>query len=287
VTDDDLSLLCVHAHPDDEAIMTGGVLLRYGDEGLRTGVVTCTGGERGEVVGPGMDPEEIRPRLGEVRLGELTRALELLGAGTPRLLGFRDSGMMGTPGNDDPQSFWCAPFDVAVGALVAEIRRFRPSVLVTYDAWGGYGHPDHIQTHRVSLVAVEASALAALYPEAGAAWQVAKVYFASIPKSAIVAFNDLLRERGLPSPFGDATTAEELPFGSPDDEITTTIDVTPWLDRKLAALRAHTSQLSEEAFFLNTPEEFRGVAFGQEWFVRHRSQVPAPPREDDLFAGLR
>lgn len=283
----ELGLMCVHAHPDDESIATGGVLLRAHDEGLRTAVVTCTGGERGEVVGPGMDPAEVFPRLGEVRRDELTRALELLGAGEPRWLGYVDSGMMGEAGNDDPASFWRAPFDEAVGRLVAQIRAFRPDVLVTYDAYGGYGHPDHIQTHRVSLVAAEAAAVPALHPDAGPAWTVPKVYTAVIPVSMMLRINASLREAGLPSPFGDADRAEDLPFGTPDEQVTTAVDVRPWLERKMTALRAHTSQLAEDSFFLNFPGDVAGEAFTVEWFVRLRSSVPAPDREDDLFAGLR
>ncbi|MGH8908283.1 MAG: N-acetyl-1-D-myo-inositol-2-amino-2-deoxy-alpha-D-glucopyranoside deacetylase [Egibacteraceae bacterium] len=281
------SLLCVHAHPDDEAISTGGILARYADEGIGVAVVTCTGGERGEIVGAGMDADEIRPRLGAVRHDELSRALEILGAGPPRLLGYIDSGMMGTDGNDDPESFWRAPFDQAVGRLVAHIRQLRPDVLVTYDAFGAYGHPDHIQAHRVAIAAVEAADVAALYPDAGPAWRVRKVYYATIPSSAILRVNGWLAERGLPSPFGDIEHPDELPFGTPDELVTTAVDVRPWLERKRRALYAHTSQIGPDSFFLNIPDDIAPAAFGQEWFIRQRSDVPAPRREDDLFAGLR
>jgi N-acetyl-1-D-myo-inositol-2-amino-2-deoxy-alpha-D-glucopyranoside deacetylase len=283
----DLGLVCVHAHPDDESIATGGVLARYSNEGIRTAVVTCTGGERGEIVGPGMDPDAIRPGLGQVRKAELSRALGILAAGPPRFLGYADSGMMGTDGNDDQASFWRAPFDEAVGRMVAQIRALQPDVVVTYDAFGGYGHPDHIQSHRVACVAVEAAAVAALYPEAGPAWRVRKLYFTVIPKSAIVRFNAELTRRGLPSPFGAIDRVEDLPFGTPDERVTTVVDVRAWQERKIAAIRAHVSQLGPDSFFLNFPDELLGEAFGQEWFVRYRSDVDAPPREDDLFAGLR
>lgn len=283
----DLGLLCVHAHPDDESISTGGVLARYADQGIRTAVVTCTLGERGEVVGPGMDPDEIRPRLSQVREAELTHALEILAAGSPRFLGYADSGMMGTDGNDDGASFWRAPFDDAVGRMVAQIRALRPDVVVTYDAFGGYGHPDHIQSHRVTCAAVEAADIAALYPEAGPAWRVRKVYMAAIPKSAIIWFNAELARRGLPSPFGAIDQVEDLPFGTPDERVTTVIDVRAWLERKVAAIRAHVSQLGPHSFFLNTPVELLGEVFGREWFIRHRSDVAVPEVEDDLFTGLR
>jgi N-acetyl-1-D-myo-inositol-2-amino-2-deoxy-alpha-D-glucopyranoside deacetylase len=279
-------LMCVHAHPDDEAIGTGGVLSRAHAEGRRTAVVTCTGGELGEIVGAGMDPDEVRPRLAEVRLAELTEALEILGAGAPRLLGYRDSGMVGTPGNDEPDSFWQADFDEAVGRLVGEIRAFRPDVLVTYDAFGLYGHPDHIQAHRVALVAAEACAVPAMYPDRGEAWTVRKVYLATIPRSFIAMANRELTARGLPSPFGDVTDPGQIIVGSPDDLVTAQVDVRDFLDVKNRALRAHRSQIGEESFFLNIPEEMAAVAFGTEWFIRHRSLVAVPAVEDDLFVGL-
>lgn len=282
-----LALMCVHAHPDDEAITTGGVLARAADEGLRTAVVTATGGERGEIVGEGMDPDEVRPRLAAVRRDELAAALSVLGAGAPRLLGYHDSGMAGTEGNEDPASFWQAPFDEAVGRLVAQIRAFRPDVLVTYDAFGGYGHPDHVQAHRVALVAAEACAVAGLYPDAGDPWRVTKLYLSTIPRSVVAFANAELPRLGFPSPFGAETDPERVGFGAPDAQVTTTVDVHPWLERKWAALCAHASQVGPESFFLNIPPELRQQAFGQEWFIRQRSTVEVPAVEDDLFAGLR
>lgn len=267
--------MCVHAHPDDEAISTGGVLARAAARGARTAVVTCTGGEMGEIVGEGMDPDEVRPRLGEVRRDELETALAILGAGPPRLLGYRDSGMAGTAGNGDGRSFWRADFDEAVGRLVAEIRAFRPDVLVTYDAFGLYGHPDHVQAHRVALVAAEACAVAALHPEAGPSWRIAKLYLATVPRSFARMVHAELTRRGLPSPFAQG------PFGSPDELVTTTVDVRPFVREKMAALRAHRSQIGPSSFFLNMAEDMAELAFGTEWFIRHRGQ-PADG-EDDLF----
>ncbi|HUH08599.1 MAG TPA: N-acetyl-1-D-myo-inositol-2-amino-2-deoxy-alpha-D-glucopyranoside deacetylase [Egibacteraceae bacterium] len=289
MADEALGLMCMHAHPDDESITTGGVLSRYADEGMRTAVVTCTGGELGEIFGPQMDPEQVRPRLGQVRRDELTAALGVLGAGAPRLLGFRDSGMLGAEGNNDPDSFWRAPFDEAVRRMVLQIREFRPQVLVTYDAFGGYGHPDHVQTHRVGIVAAEAAAVGALFPGAGPPWSVSKLYLSTIPRSAIMRVNQVLSERGLPSPFPQAERISDLKIGTPDKAITTEVDVGPWLARKLQALRCHVSQLAEESIFLNlaTAPDLEAAFFGQEWFMRQRSAVHTPHREDDLFAGLR
>ena len=285
--DEPLGLLCVDAHPDDECISHGGALLRYAEEGVRTAVVTCTGGELGEVVGEGMDPEDVVPRLGEVRRGELAEALRLLGAGAPRFLGYRDSGMVGTPGNDDPASFWRADVHEAVGRLVAHIRELRPSVVCTYDPFGGYGHPDHIQCHRVSVLAAEAAWMGALYPEAGPPWRVAKVYQATIAKSAIALANDEFRRRGMPSPFGEELDPAAIPMGVDDARIDAVLDVRPWHRRKREALLAHRSQVGPESFFLNVPDDFSEAIFGTEWYVRTRSDVSVPAHEDDLFTGLR
>ena len=280
-----LGLMCVHAHPDDECISTGGTLLRAAQEGMRTAVVTCTGGERGEI--HNMDEAEIRPRLGAVRAEELRKALAILGAGGPRFLGYVDSGMMGTEGNDDPASFWRAPLDEALGRMVAQIRDFKPDVFVAYDAFGGYGHPDHLQTHRVGLLAAEACEVAALYPEAGPAWRIPKVYLATMPKSAIFRATQQLAAMDLPSPFGEFERVEDVPMGVADEQLGAVIDVRSVLGAKMEALQQHSSQLDPTSFFLNIPEAFAGEAFGDEWFIRQRSDVPAEGVEDDLFAGLR
>ena len=281
----DLGLMCVHAHPDDECITTGGALLLAADEGIRTAVVTCTGGERGEI--HNMDEAEIRPRLAAVRHEELRKSLAILGAGDPRYLGYVDSGMMGTEGNDDPASFWQAPLDEAIERLVAQIRSFKPDVFVAYDAFGGYGHPDHIQTHRVGVLAAEACEVAALYPEAGPPWRIPKVYLVTMPKSAIFRATEQLAAMGLPSPFGEYDRVEDVPMGVRDEQLGAIVDVSAVLDRKMEALRQHVSQLDEASFFLNIPDEFTAQAFGQEWFIRHRSDVEVSGVEDDLFAGLR
>lgn len=213
------TLLCVHAHPDDEVIATGGVLARYAGQGARCVVVTCTAGERGEVRGAGMDPTALRPRLGEVRLAELARACQILGAEAPRLLGYGDSG---TGGPTPAGSLGAAPLDEVAGRLVAHIRELRPDVVVTYDAFGLYGHPDHIQTHRATLLAVEASAAAGLYPESGPTWRVPKLYQATVPRSLLALALRELAGRGL---LDDPALPGTI--GTPDEEITTVVDVGP------------------------------------------------------------
>jgi N-acetyl-1-D-myo-inositol-2-amino-2-deoxy-alpha-D-glucopyranoside deacetylase len=296
---DDLGsgLLAVHAHPDDEVIGTGGVLARAAAEGRRTMVVTCTDGRRGEVVGEGMDPAEVLPRLPEVRAAELAAALDLLGVAEHAFLGYHDSGMaaeaadggvlVGAEGAADPATFWRADVHEATGRLVAIIRRFRPSVVVTYDAFGGYGHPDHVQAHRVTLLAVEAAAMPVLYPEAGPAWQTPKLYLATFPKSAIATANAAFLDAGLPSPFGESADPGEIPMGVPDEAITTVVDVRAHLDAKQRALLAHASQIAPDSFFMNVPEAITEAFYGTEWFVRRHSAVPVPAgSETDLFAGL-
>lgn len=280
-------LLAVHAHPDDEVIATGGILADAAARGLRTKVVTCTDGRRGEIVGAGMDPDEVRPRLAEVRAGEVAAALALLGVGEHAFLGYHDSGMMGTEGNADPQGFWRADVHEAVGRVVAHIRVFRPSVVVTYDAFGGYGHPDHIQAHRVAVLAVEAAGMAVLYPEAGAPWHTPKLYFSTFPKSAIVAANEMFTAAGLPSPFGEATDPADIPMGTQDALVTTQVDVTPHMAAKKAALQAHVSQIASDSFFLNIPEAMQTGFYGTEWFIRRHTDVEVPAgSETDLFAGI-
>lgn len=274
-------LLCVHAHPDDEAIVTGGVLIRAAEEGHHTAVVTCTGGEHGEIAGSGIDPSLSPEQLRELRARELAEALRILGADGPHMLGFVDSGMMGTPTNGAAGSFWQTPLDAAVEPLVAHIRELRPAVLVTYDAFGVYGHPDHIQTHRVAVAAVHAAACAALYPELGGHWQVPKAYFATMSRSAITQCNVELLALDLPSPF-----SEELDIGTPDSRITCTVDVRNELGRKLSALRAHHSQLGRDSLFLNIPDDIAPLLLGTEMFERWHCDVAAPDVETDLFAGL-
>lgn len=281
-----LGIMAVHAHPDDECIMTGGVLAKASAAGHRTSVVTCTGGEMGEIVGDGMDPDEIRPRLHEVRAAELAKALEILGVTDARSLGYRDSGMMGEPSNDDPACFWQADLHEAVGRLVAHIREFRPAVLATYDAFGGYGHPDHIQAHRVAVLAAEAAGEAMLYPEAGPAWRVPKVYQAVMAKQAVFDVSRKLTGLGLESPFPVVDHPADMPVGADASVITAQVDVRAHLDAKTDGLLAHTSQIAPDSFFVTFPADLRGDMFGVEAYVRQRSDVQVPFHESDLFTGL-
>jgi N-acetyl-1-D-myo-inositol-2-amino-2-deoxy-alpha-D-glucopyranoside deacetylase len=277
-----LTLMAVHAHPDDEAIGTGGVLARYAAEGVRTVLVCCTRGELGEIADPTVANVD---NLAEVREAELRAGCALLNVSALHLLDYRDSGMIGTPENDDPRSFWRADLDEATGRLVALIRRYRPQVLITYDANGFYGHPDHIQAHRITVAAFDAASDPTRYPEQGLLpWAPSKLYYTTVPKSGIALLSERLRELDIEVPFeGDG----EPEFGTPDEEITAAIDARAFADAKREALAIHRSQVGVNHFFLRMPPPLWVEAMGTEYFVRARSTMPAPDREDDLFAGLR
>ncbi|RFS81182.1 GlcNAc-PI de-N-acetylase [Actinomadura spongiicola] len=267
----ELTLMAVHAHPDDEVLGTGGLLARCAAEGVRTVLVTCTNGEQGDDSGgvkpgePGHDSAEVAQR----RLAELRASADLLGIDHLELLGYRDSGMAGWEANDDPDAFANVPLDESAGRLAELMEHYRPQVVVTYDENGGYGHPDHIQAHRIALAAAEKTGV----PD--------KLYFAAIPRSGVRRMFDSVREAGVEIDFDPPED-----FGTPDELITSTVDVSAHVDVKREALRAHASQ-GENIFLLRLPDEMQRMAFSFEAFVRHYCRVQAPDKEDDLFAGLR
>lgn len=197
-----LTLMAVHAHPDDECFGTGGVLAKYAAEGVRTVLVTATRGEEGEIHDPDLVEAEARPRLAEIRTEELRRATAILQIGAQEFLGYRDSGMAGTPANGHPDNFHNADLDEATGRLVRLIRQHRPQVLVTYNEDGSYGHPDHIQCYRVTQLAFDAAGNPSRYPEAGPAWQPRKLYATAWSRERWQAFRAALEERGIAWPFG-------------------------------------------------------------------------------------
>jgi N-acetyl-1-D-myo-inositol-2-amino-2-deoxy-alpha-D-glucopyranoside deacetylase len=294
----DRRLLLVHAHPDDEVIGSGATMAKYAAEGAHVALVTCTLGEEGEVLVPDLihlaaDKEDT---LGEHRIGELDAAMKALGVTDHRILGgpgrWRDSGMMGTPANDRPECFWRADIDEAVGALVAVMREVRPQVVVTYDENGGYGHPDHIQAHRVTVAAYDAAADAARYPDAGPPWQPSKLYYLAIPKSFLRQGFEMMREMGEEAPFG-VTSPDDLPFGDPDESVTTQVDARDHLDAKVEAMRAHATQIAVDGPLFALSNNIGQRAFGFEHFRLVRGTLgPAevddgqPWPERDLFAGL-
>ena len=288
-------LLLVHAHPDDETIGTGATMAKYAAEGALVTLVTCTLGEEGEILVPELADlaADRSDGLGRHRIGELAQAMEALGVRDHRFLGgagrYRDSGMMGTPQNDHAGCFWQADLDEAVRDLMTVIREVRPQVLVTYDENGGYGHPDHIQAHRVAVAAVERAAQSSYAPEAGEAWVVAKTYHSAVPRSVLQAGIDHLRASGESDFFG-VESAEDLPFGVDDALITTAVDARDHLDAKVEAMRAHATQIAVDGPFFALSNNIGQKAFGVEHYVLARGErgPGEGPNgwESDLFAGV-
>ena len=268
-----LTLMAVHAHPDDEATGTGGVLARYAAEGIRTVVVTCTDGRWGDGPGgtrsgqPGHDLDQVVA----ARQVELEASCAVLGVDALEVLGYADSGMAGWDANDAPGSFWSTPVDEAAVRVAELIRRYEPDVVVTYDENGFYGHPDHVQAHRVTMAALAATG------------SVAKVYWTTAPRSFMASFAEMAEAAGIE--FDEP--GEPMPeIGLPDEEISTWVDISAVVGRKRQALAAHASQ-EDAAFFLRIPEELFARAMGTEHFVRVQDTTGAALPEDDLFAGLR
>jgi N-acetyl-1-D-myo-inositol-2-amino-2-deoxy-alpha-D-glucopyranoside deacetylase len=284
------SVLFVHAHPDDECIPTGTTIAKYAAEGARVTVVTCTLGEVAEIVAD--DLKHLAPdELGQHRVTEMKAACEALGITDHRWLGgagrFRDSGMAGSDFNDDPRCFWRADLDEAARELVAVIREVRPQVVVTYDANGDYGHPDHIQAHRVTHAAV-AKAADPAYGE-GEPHEVAKVYATAFPKSVLRLGFEFFKASGDEF-FAAYDSADEMPFGVPDEQVTTSVAAPEHLERKFAAMRAHRSQIDPNGVFFRIPEEFAAETMGTEHFTLLKGE-PGPDRdaagrETDLFSGV-
>src|SRR5947209_743982 len=289
-------MLLVHAHPDDETIGNGATMAKYVAEGAHVTLVTCTLGEEGEILVPdlvhlGADKED---RLGEHRIGELADAMKALGVTDHRFLGgagrWRDSGMMGTPSNDNPACFWQADLEVAVGELVRVMREVRPQVVITYNENGGYGHPDHIQAHRVAVAAFDAAGDPGRYPDAGEPWQPTKLYYTAFPVSFLRMGYDALKEMGEEAPFG-VTSPEELTFGDPDETVTTEIDARAYLEAKLDAMRAHATQITTDGPFFALSNNIGNRAFGLEFYRLIRGSLQSygaegESRESDLFAGV-
>jgi N-acetyl-1-D-myo-inositol-2-amino-2-deoxy-alpha-D-glucopyranoside deacetylase len=286
-------MLLVHAHPDDESIGTGATMAKYASEGAQVTLVTCTLGELGEVIPPELAhlAWDAGGGLGQHRIGELAAACAALGVTDHRFLGgagrWRDSGMMGTASNDWPGCFWQADVDEAARALLAVITDVKPQVLVTYDASGFYGHPDHIQAHRVAWRAFEL-----------ADGLVSKFYATAVPKSVLAEAMAVRGESGVSESGGttlggtDFTRVEsvdELPFGTDDDKVTTRIDARDYLDAKLAAMRAHATQIAVDSPFFALSDMVGQRALGTEYYTLlagPRRFDDAGELEPDLFAGL-
>ncbi|MBJ7602586.1 MAG: PIG-L family deacetylase [Candidatus Dormibacteraeota bacterium] len=264
------TLLLVHAHPDDEAIATGGVMLRAKQQGHRVVLITATRGEMGEIYN--MDEASVRPRLGEVRTEELRQACELLGVDRQEFLGYRDSDMAGRAGNDDPDCFHRALLPEAAERVSAIMRQEQPEVVVTYTPDGTYGHPDHMKAHQATVAAVELVTSEGLAP--------AKLYFHAIPHSLMLQFEERLREAG--SAPEEATV--RFP-GIPDELITTVVDVRDLVAEKRAAFERHVSQMDPNSPLASMQGHILEAALGTEYFIRARGESGEEP-ERDLFAGL-
>ena len=262
------TLVSFQAHPDDETTNSAGTLAKAAEAGHRTVLVFATNGELGEVAEGLLDEGE---ELWERRIQEARRSSEILGVQRVEFLGYHDSGMMGTPENDLPHSFWQADVEEAAEALAKILREEDADIVTIYDSDGNYGHPDHIQVHRVGLRAAE---------------------LAGTPRVFEVTMNrdHFKRSMLLAAAQGDLP-GEDAPdpeffdtLGRPEEVITTTIDVRQYATTKRAAMRAHASQIADTSFFLSMSDEAFEQGFGYEWFIRHG--VPGDHRDDDLFAGL-
>jgi N-acetyl-1-D-myo-inositol-2-amino-2-deoxy-alpha-D-glucopyranoside deacetylase len=306
------TLMTTHAHPDDETIGTGGVMARAVRAGHRVVLVTSTRGELGEIVVPELDTPDNHRRLGEIRAAELEAAMADLGVTEWENLGYRDSDMMGRVGNLDARSFWQADLDDAARRLVWLIRTYRPHVITTYNDFGGYGHPDHIRTHDVAVRAWTRSWDPAWYPEqlapehggTGPAaaegglepWAPLKLYEQAIPASVREEMTKEMEASGEQSRWAppEGASAEELAafhermarMLTPDDKITTWVDVGDVIDQKWAAINRHVTQMAPDSFFLRAGIDGWRRFWGKEAFVLREARIAADLPETDLFAGL-
>jgi len=283
---DRLCLLCVHAHPDDEASKGAPTVARYHAEGVHTVLVCCTGGEEGDILNPAMDTPEVRADIGAVRMAELKASTEIIGYDDTVLLGYRDSGMPESEANANPASFGRAPLDEAVGRLVAAIRRERPEVIITYgEDHSGYPHPDHIRVHDISLLAFGSAGDPDRFPEAGTPFAPSKLYYSVWPAARFRQIHAKFQELGLESPFDEKWLARL----ERDEKFTTTIDIDGYQEVRGEALRAHATQVDPNSpfWFGLPPEVMRGIHPTEEFFLARSRNGPTDTTEDDLFAGLR
>jgi LmbE family N-acetylglucosaminyl deacetylase len=273
------SLLACYAHPDDETLCAG-TMARYAAEGARVTLVCATSGDVGEIRDPALATPET---LAQVREGELRCAATALGIGEPIFLGYRDSGMDGTPENQHPAAFRNANADEVAGRLVAIIRDVEPQVVVTFDATGGYGHPDHLAIHRHTLAAVMAAGDAARYSVSGPAWQVSRVYFSVFPRS----FFDLMRER-LVALGEDVSELDEFrergTIGFADEDIHAIVDASGFVDAKFTAIACHRTQFTGESWFTRIGEAELRRLMSHEYFSQGWPEPSPGARSDGLFA---
>ena len=278
-------MLLVHAHPDDETINNGSTMAMYAALGAQVTLVTCTRGEEGEVLVPDLAhlAANATDGLGEHRVQELAEAMKALGISDHRFLGegrvkYRDSGMMGTEPNNRPDVFWQADVEVASDDLVAIIEEVKPHVLITYDEIGGYGHPDHIQAHRVAMRAAEK-----------ATWNIQKIYWNVMPKSVIQEGIDAMKKIG--SDFMGAEKAEDLPFAKDDSFVHSMVDGNAYVEKKMDAMRAHATQIEVDGPFFALSNNLGLQVWGNEYYTLVKGEKHEPfdahGNEIDLFAGVK
>jgi mycothiol S-conjugate amidase len=283
-----LRLMHVHAHPDDESSKGAASTARYVAEGVEVLVVTCTGGERGSILNPNMDRPDVLANISEIRRQEMDHAREILGI-RQEWLGFVDSGFPeGDPLPPLPAGCFAGePVDSAAGRLVESIRRFRPHVVTTYDENGGYPHPDHVMCHKITVAAFDAAADAESYPDAGEPWQPLKLYYHhSFHRQRLVALHDEMERRGLPSPYSERLK-EWKPNPEWDQRITTRVECANYFPVRDKALLAHATQIDPEGPWFAVPLEVHQTAWPSEDYELVRTLVDTELPEDDLFAGVR
>ena len=280
----DRCLLSIHAHPDDEASKGASTVAKYKTEGVRAVLVTCTGGEEGDILNPAMDLPEIRADLAAVRKRELEVASALIGYDEVVLLGYRDSGMPDSEANARPEAFANADLDEAVDRLVAIIRRECPQVILTYgDDQQGYPHPDHLRVHDISLPAFERAGDPSYRPDLGDPFTPLKMYYSVWSRARVEATHNKFVELGLESPFSE----DWFTRPSQDERVTTSIDIGPWFDVRLEALLAHATQVDpESAFWFGLPREIARSVHPFEDYILSHSRVETQLPETDLFAGI-
>jgi mycothiol S-conjugate amidase len=289
-----LCLLTVHAHPDDEASKGAGTIARYHAEGIHTVLVTCTGGEEGDILNPAMDQPGVRERLAEIRRVELDRAARIIGYDEVVLLGYRDSGMPDSPANSDPRSFAAAPLDEAVGRLVAAVRRTKPQVIITYPRdQKGYPHPDHLRVNEISELAFDAAGDPDRYPEAGPPWQPLRLCYVRWSVKRIRAMHEKFLELGMESPFDSGRMArmleaeKEIPGGEPDQRPEVVVDIRGHNGVMREALLAHATQVDPTSpHWFGLPTEVSDDLYPYDEYEVARDLTGVDPSGDDLFAGL-
>ena len=298
--EDSGGVLFVHAHPDDESAGTGGTIARLVAEGVRVDLVTCTDGAEGEIHDPTLDADEARPRLAQIRAAELACSVNALGGGAIRhhLLGYRDSGMIGTDANEHPDCFWQADIGEATRRLLEIVRAAKPAAIVSYDENGNYGHPDHINASRIARDAYTAAADASVHPDAGLPWRVERYYEVAFSRDAWFELMTQMKARGLSLPWDfdevidaaskppdeinptnvaavsqvaeqleEGTSEENIEWGIPDSAVTTRVDVRAHLDAKRGSMDCHRTQRQDLGWMLELPDDLADGALGTEHYV--------------------